>query len=175
MLNRQITVVLLVLASLSSGIFSVSTFAQSARTQARVYFPAGRKHTCGDDNIHCFRAVARDVSASDPVLGALKALLDGPTKEEAKTGMYAPDTEYLRISHLSIARGTVHVGLQTTRKEYVRFFDRPGMFRQAINRTLMQFPGVSSVTICLDGFENFDSENDTPRRCSKMKRMENSR
>jgi hypothetical protein len=143
--------------------------ARPAKKEVRVYLGSSRQDDCGEDNLFCIEPVSRMVDGRSPALGALKALIAGPTAEEKSKGLYAPYTEYLSVKRLVIAKGTAHVSLRATRKGWQRWPGdmAPGRFTAAIEKTLRQFPNVRRVAICLDGYADFASERGGPRqRCN---------
>jgi hypothetical protein len=143
--------------------------ARPAKKEVRIYLGSSQETDCGNDNIFCLESVSRMVDSRSPALGAMKALIAGPTAEEKSKGLYAPYTEHLSIKRLVITRGTAHVSLRTTRKGGQRWPGdmAPGRFTAAIEKTLKQFPNVRRVTICLDGYADFASERGGPRkRCN---------
>ena len=142
---------LLICAVLSNG-SALSVEARPAKKEVRIYLGSSQENDCGNDNLFCIEPVSRMVDNRAPALGAIKALIAGPTAEEKSRGLYAPYTEYLSVKRLVITRGAAHVSLRTTRKGWQRWPGdmAPGRFTAAIEKTLKQFPGVRRVTICLD-------------------------
>ncbi len=143
--------------------------ARPAKKEVRIYLGSSKETDCGNDNLFCIEPVSRMVDGRSPALGAMKALIVGPTAEEKSKGLYAPYTEYLSIKRLVITRGTAHLSLRTTRRGWARWPGdmAPGRFTAAIEKTLKQFPNVRRVMICLDGYADFGSERGGPRkRCS---------
>jgi sporulation and spore germination protein len=143
--------------------------AQPTKREVRIYLGSRQEADCGKDNPYCIEPVLRIVDSRSAALGALNALITGPTAEEKSRGLYAPSTEYLSIKRLQITKGTARVSLRTTRDGWQRWPGdmAPGRFIAAIEKTLKQFPRVRRVIICLDGYADFASERDRPRRrCS---------
>jgi sporulation and spore germination protein len=150
-------------------LLNVTTFeaeARPAKKEVRIYLGSSKEADCGNDNLFCIEPVSRMVDSRSPALGAIKALISGPTAEEKSKGLYAPYTEYLAIKKLVITKGTAHVSLRTTRRGWQRWPGdmAPGRFTAAIEKTLKQFPNVRRVTICLDGYADFGSERGGPRK-----------
>lgn len=143
--------------------------ARPAKKEVRIYLGSYKEAECGNDNPFCIKPVTRMVDSRSPALGAMKALIAGPTAEEKSKGLYAPYTEYLSIKRLVITKGTAHISLRTTRKGWLRWPGdmAPSRFREAIEKTLKQFPGVRRVALCLDGYTDLDSGEGGPRkRCN---------
>jgi hypothetical protein len=140
--------------------------ARPTKREVRIFLGSMREADCGKDNPYCIEPVLRIVDSRSPALGALNALITGPTADEKSKGLYAPSTEYLSIKRLEITKGTARVSLRTTRDGWQRWPGdmAPGRFIAAIEKTLKQFPGVRLVLICLDGYVDFASERDRPRR-----------
>ncbi|MGA9771526.1 MAG: GerMN domain-containing protein [Blastocatellia bacterium] len=139
--------------------------ARPAKKEVRIYLV----NDCSSNDTWCLEPVSRMVDNRSPALGALKALIAGPTAEEKSKGLTAPYTEYLSVKRLVITRGTAQVSLRTTRKGWPRWPGdmAPERFTVAIEKTLKQFPNVRRVTICLDGYADFASERGGPRkRCN---------
>lgn len=153
-------------------LLNVTTFdvaARPAEKEVRIYLGSSKETDCGSDNPFCLEPVSRTVDSRSPALGAIKALIAGATAEEKSKGLYAPYTEYLAVKRMVITRGTAQVSLRTTRRGWRRWPGdmAAGRFTAAIEKTLMQFPNVRRVTICLDGYSDFGSERGGPRkRCN---------
>jgi len=163
------TVFALLICAILLNAATFNAEARPAKKEVRIYFGSSQKTDCGNDNLFCIEPVSRMVDGRSPALGAMKALIAGPTAEEKSKGLYAPYTEYLSIKRLVITRGTAQVSLRTTRKGWQRWPGdmAPGRFTAAIEKTLKQFPGVRRVAICLDGYADFGSERGGPRkRCN---------
>lgn len=143
--------------------------ARPSKKEVRIYLGSYKEAECGNDNPFCIKPVRRMVDSRSPALGAMKALIAGPTAEEKSKGLYAPYTENLSIKRLVITKGNAYISLRTTRKGWLRWPGdmAPSRFAEAIEKTLKQFPGVRRVTICLDGHTDLDSGEGGPRkRCN---------
>jgi Sporulation and spore germination. len=162
-------VLALLTAVILLNVAAFNTEARPAKKEVRIYLGSSREDNCGNDNLFCIQPVLRNVDRRSPALGALKALIAGPTAEEKSKGLYAPYTEHLAIKRLVITKGTAHVSLRTTRKGWQRWPGdmAPGRFTAAIEKTLKEFPNVRRVTICLDGYADFGSARGEPKdRCN---------
>jgi len=149
---------------------------RSEKKQVRVYF-----HTMEDleskrpsrsrqeavENTLALVPVRRTVSQTAPARGALEALIAGPTDEEKSRGLRSPYTDDLLIKTLEIAGGTARVSLTSKCAECPRWPGdlAPWRFREAVEKTLKQFPTVKRVIICLDGVENFDDNSGKIKKC----------
>lgn len=163
------TVFALLICAVSLNVTTFNAEARAVKKEVRIYLGSSKETDCGNDNPFCIEPVSRTVDSRSPALGAMKALIAGPTAEEKSKGLYAPYTDYLAIKRLVITKGTAQVSLHTTRKGWARWPGdmAPGRFTAAIEKTLKQFPNVRQVTICLDGYADFASERGGPRkRCN---------
>jgi spore germination protein GerM len=102
--------------------------------------------------------VKRMVDATQPARGALEALLDGPSTAEQSKGYSSLSVEELSIGRLSIKGGTASVNFVASRTWAGWPGDlAPGRFREAVTRTLKQFPTVKRVIVSVNGDKKFDS------------------
>ena len=144
---------LLVLAP--SYAMHASGHAQS-RKQVRVYFWTDRDSTAS--NPLGVSAVTRRVNAVAPARGALEALLDGPTAQEERRGYRSLNVKEFAIGSLTIKNGTARVNFVASRTWPGWPGDMsPGRFREAVTRTLKQFPTVRRVVVSVNGDPKFDS------------------
>jgi hypothetical protein len=149
---------------------------RSDTRQVRVYFYSEKElpsNTYSDsrraaiEELLALVAVRRTVSVTTPARGAIEALIAGPTDEEKGRGLRSPYAEGLSIKNLAIDGGTAHVSFVSKCVDCPRWPGdlAPWRFREAIERTLKQFPTVRRVVICLDGVENFDAGGDEIKKC----------
>lgn len=132
----------------------------SARVQrkrdARVYFWTERDSTSA--NPFGLSAVNRRVDAREPARAALEALLRGPNASEKGRGYLSLSVEEFDIGRLSISRGTARVNFVASRTWAGWPGDMaPARFREAVTRTLKQFPTVRRVIVSVNGDTRFDS------------------
>jgi hypothetical protein len=127
----------------------------SGQRHVRVYFPRdGNPHPRDPFNL---QFVVRNVAAAAPARPALEALLDGPNAEERRRRLRALDAEGLSMGTLTIKDGTARVDFVSKGGKRWAGDLSPGEFRQAVERTLKQFPTVRSVIVSVDGRTDFDS------------------
>jgi hypothetical protein len=119
------------------------------------------------ENLLALVPVSRTVSVTTPARGAIEALIAGPTDEEKGQGLRSPYTDDLSIKALAIDDGTAHISFVSKCADCPRWPGdlAPWRFREAIERTLKQFPTVRRVVICLDGVENFDAGGGEIKKC----------
>jgi hypothetical protein len=132
----------------------------SGRTRVRVYFV--REGDFSPKNPFNLQPVLRTVDATAPARPALEALLAGPTAEEQEKGFIALDTDGLSIVSLTITGRTARVSLARRGGPKWAGTLAPATLRQAVERTLRQFPTIRRVIISVDGYTDFDA--DTPSR-----------
>lgn len=157
-----------VLLNVATGSQMFNADARPTKREVRIYLGSWGELEC-EDSIYCIFPVSRTVDSRSPARGAINALIAGPTEEEKGKGLYPPSTEYLSIKSLTISKGTARLSLRTTRKGLQRWGGSmaPGRFIAVIEKTLKQFPNVRRVIICLDGYADFASQRDGPRkRCT---------
>ncbi len=172
---RVILTIITALALLGEITGAVPQRPRSDTRQVRVYFYSENEihsKTTSDsrqaavENLLALVPVRRKVSGVTPARGAIEALIAGPTDEEKGRGLRSPHTHDLSIKTLAIDDGTARISLVSKCADCPRWPGdlAPWRFREAIERTLKQFPTVRRVVICLDGIENFDS-GDEIKKC----------
>lgn len=131
---------------------------QQGQKQVRVYF--WRNEDSSDENPHGVAAVTRTVGAASPARAALEALINGPTDAEVNQGYrgYGP-RGFVIIKLLTIKNGTARVNFVSS----PTWEGWPGeliapRFKEAVTRTLKQFPNIRRAVVSLDGDKNFDSD-----------------
>ena len=150
--------------------------ARSDKRQVRVYFfteedleskKPSRSRQAASENLLALVPVFRAVSVTAPARGAIEALIAGPTDEEKALGLRSPYAEGLSIKTLEISGGTARISLVSECADCPRWPGdlAPWRFREAVERTLKQFPTVKRVAICLDGVENFDDNSGEIKKC----------
>jgi spore germination protein GerM len=126
------------------------------KKEVKVYFWRERDSTT--KNPFGVSAVRRMVDAAEPARGALEALLQGPTPTEEAQGYITLYVKEFDIGRLSIKNGTARVNFVASRAWPGWAGDMsPGRFREAVTRTLKQFPTVRRVIISVNGDPKFDS------------------
>lgn len=126
------------------------------KKEVRVYFWSERASTGA--NPFGVSAVKRMVDAREPARGAVEALLSGPNASEKKQGYLSLAVEEFDISALTIKGGTARVNFVASRAWPGWPGDMsPGRFREAVTRTLKQFPNVRRVVVSVNGDPKFDS------------------
>lgn len=102
--------------------------------------------------------VDRTISATDPVRGAIVALMDGPTPQEMDQLRLFPASDYIEIVAIKLRKNVVRIDLSANDLPLV---DPPSIriLRLAIEKTLRQFKTHRKVELCLNGVLNFDRKN----------------
>lgn len=160
---------LLAVALLCAGFANAQTSAgPRPRTKTvRVYFVYEGTDSTRAGEIY---ALKRKVSLTAPLQGALEALVNGPTDDEAKHGYQAATyAEDMKLASVKIKRRIAYA-----------YFTRPPIqgsppdlaslkFKEAVTRTAKQFPGVRKVVVCVNGQNEFGigMVEDAPRPCPK--------
>jgi spore germination protein GerM len=111
-----------------------------------------------EDNSFELKAVRRKVSATAPARAAIQALLAGPTPDEEKLGFGGlANPKDLVIGTLSVRRGTARVNFVVPPSWIGWPGDiAPARFKEAVKRTLQQFPNVKRVIVSVNGDANFE-------------------
>lgn len=113
------------------------------------------------------RAVARRVDGRSPMRGALAALVAGPTEAEQGRGLGA-STYGIRFLSVKLKGGTAYAHFAQPSGAGFPGTLAPAIFKEAVTKTVRQFPGVRRAVVCLDGVENFNDESGGPvKRCPK--------
>ena len=166
--RRTILTVITALALLGEIAGAIAQRPRPDTRQVRVYFysekelhskPSSDSRRAAVEELLALVPVRRTVSVTTPARGAIEALIAGPTDEEKGRGLRSPYTDGLSIKTLAIDDGTAHVSFVSKCADCPRWPGdlAPWRFREAVERTLKQFPTVRRVVICLDGVENFDA------------------
>lgn len=155
--KRILTAFVLLLVTLLTAYAPPAALAEAQRKRdVRVYFWTERDSTSG--NPFGLSAVRRRVDAGEPARAALESLLRGPNASEKGRGYLSLSVEEFGIGRLSISRGTARVNFVASRRWAGWPGDMaPGRFREAVTRTLRQFPTVRRVVISVNGDTRFDS------------------
>ena len=110
-------------------------------------------------------AVKRMVAAESPLRGALLALTGGLTKNEEKQKLFAP-TFGIKLVSVRLENETAHAFFTMPDGATFSGDGSPFIFKDAVERTALQFPSIKKVVVCLDGVLDFWSESEEPaRRC----------
>lgn len=153
--KRILMTIVLALVTLASG-SALPTAQAQGKKEVRVYLY--RENAESSTNIFGLVPVKRMVSATTPARGALEALLAGPTAAEEAQGYVTLYVKEFAIGRLSIKGGTANVNFVASRTWPGWAGDMsPGRFREAVTRTLKQFPTVKRVVVSVNGDPKFDS------------------
>ena len=176
--NRKpfaLAVVLLLLALGGEALQAVSVQAGQQKSkpsrskQVRLFFPKEGDSADPKNNPSNLQAVERSVNASAPLRPTVEALLAGPTAQEERQGYSGLDTSGLSIVKVAIRNGTAYASFIHRRGAGWAGDLSPLTFRDAVERTVRQFPGVRRAVICVDGVLNFGDESGGPvRKCPKF-------
>jgi hypothetical protein len=116
-------------------------------------------------NPHGLVAVRRKVGAKSPLSSTLKALTEGATRAEVKQKLFSV-TYGIKFVSARLEKGTAYTYF--TMPEGATFSGdlSPLIFRDAVEKTALQFASVRKVEVCLDGILDFWSEaEDGGRKC----------
>jgi hypothetical protein len=157
--RRSLGLWLLVLVAF---VLTVSTHAPGAHAQPsatrRVTIFLTNPNIDSPGNPFSLVPATRRVSAAAPARGALNALLAGPNRRERAAGLLGVEGEGLAIGALGITAGTGRVNFVSRGpKRWNGTLSAP-RFREAVTRTLRQFPNVRRVQVLVNGDPNFDSQ-----------------
>ena len=153
----RITLALTLVALLLAPAFTTATASGiQRRMQVRIYFY--RDGAESTRNPLGLSAVTRRVNSVAPARAALEELLDGPTAAEERRGYKGLSVAEFDIGSLVIRNGTARVNFVASRTWPGWPGDlAPGRFREAVTRTLKQFPTVQRVIVSVNGDPRFDS------------------
>ena len=111
-------------------------------------------------------AVEREVNAKTPLLSALEAQMAGATEDDNTQLLYSPFSGINLIS-LRVKNKTAYAHFTLTDSEKFDKIDAM-RFRNSVRRTVLQFPSVHRIEICLDGVSDFWLIGaKTHRKCSR--------
>jgi hypothetical protein len=169
-LRKTTCLVSLLLLTLLPGSFSAEAkrgySAQSK--EVKIYFIKDPYDNSDPKNPGSLGAVTRKVSAKSPLRGALLALTGGPTAAEEKRG-YSSSTWGIRLLSVKLKSGTAYAYFTMPGGAMFSGDNSPFIFKDAVEKTALQFPNVRKVVVCLDGILDFGSESeDPPRKCPKV-------
>lgn len=113
------------------------------------------------------QAVARSVDRRSPMRGALAALVAGPTEAERGRGL-GGSTYGIRFLSVKLKGGVAYAHFTLPSGAGFPGDLGPSIFKEAVTKTVKQFPGVRRAVVCLDGNENFGDWNDAPaKKCPR--------
>ena len=128
-----------------------------AQAQVKAFFSKPSGQTPPSNNVFEMIAVTRHANPTTPARGALEALLGNTTTQEEQSGFIRLDAANLSIGTLTINNHHADVDFYSGGTKGWAGDLSPTIFKQAVERTLKQFPTVSTVTVKVDGNADFDS------------------
>lgn len=128
-----------------------------AQATVKVFFSKPSGQTPPTNNVFEMTAVNRHANATTPARGALEALLGNTTTQEEQAGFIRLDAANLSIGVLTITNHHADADFFSGGTKGWAGDLSPVIFKQAVERTLKQFPTVTTVTVKVDGSTNFDS------------------
>lgn len=165
-----ITVVMSLVAVCAASAVGAGQTGRPARARdVKVYFPKDGESSDLNRNPFNLQPVGRKVPAASPVRGAVEALLKGPTEAEEREGFHALDAQNVYVTRLTVRGGTAHASFRRRGGPQWAGDLAPETFRQSVERTLRQFPGVRRTVVCVDGLLNFGGlgEEVPDKKCPK--------
>lgn len=169
MRRRLKGVLCLALAALAVLVACVSAGAQGAKARpkaVKIYLVNSEAEFDAKNPLSLY-AVSRRVDGRSPLRGALVALVAGPTEAERTRGLMG-STYGIRFISVKLKGGVVYAHFALPDERGFPGDLAPSIFKEAVTKTVKQFPGVRRAVICLDGDENFDDESGAPaKRCPK--------
>lgn len=129
----------------------------AAQASVKVFFSKPSGGTPPPHNIFELTPVTRSANPTTPGRGALEALLGNVTSSEEAQGFQRLDAAGLSIGDLTIHNGTASVDFFSGGAKSWAGDLSPVTFKQAVEKTLQQFPTVQHVTVKVDGKADFDS------------------
>jgi hypothetical protein len=109
--------------------------------------------------------VRRKVDAKSPLRSALEILTEGATADEAKQNI-ASSTFGIKLVSVKIKNKTAYTRFTMSDGAAFPGENAPFIFKEAVEKTALQFRNVKKVVVCLDGILDFWSEADTPpKKC----------
>jgi hypothetical protein len=166
-MRKLITQFLIVTVVLSAG----ASFALAQRTrknliEVKIYL-AKETEEYDERNPHGLVAVTRMVDARSPLRGALVALTGNVTRREENQKLFSAMFG-IKLLSARLEKGTAYAYFTMPEEAYFSGDSSPFVFKDAVERTALQFPTVKKVVVCLDGVLDFWSESEEPaRKCPK--------
>jgi hypothetical protein len=109
--------------------------------------------------------VKRKFGGKSPLRSALEILTGGATDEEAKQNV-ASSTFGIKLVSVRIKNKTAYTRFTMSGGAAFPGENAPFIFKEAVEKTALQFRAVKRVVVCLDGILDFWSESDKPpKRC----------
>ena len=114
----------------------------------------------------------RMVSTSAPLRPAIEEMLKEPTEDEKKLGYESLNYDKLKLVSVKLKKGTARVDFSRVVGENTNPGDLLTLrFEEAVKKTVMQFPNVKKVIVCVNGMNEFGVGMviDAPEPCPKEK------
>jgi hypothetical protein len=135
------------------------------QTEVKIYL-SRESEEYDERNPHNLVAVMRKINAESPVRSALIALTGKVTRAEEKAKLFSPMFG-IKLLSFKLKNGTAYTYFTMPAGEHFSGDNSPFVFKDAVERTALQFPAVKKVVICLDGVLDFWSESEEPpRKCT---------
>jgi hypothetical protein len=149
---------------LSAGVSFVQAqrVKQKNLVEVKIYL-AKENEEYDERNPHGLVAVTRTVDARSPLRGALVALTGNVTRPEEKQKLFSA-LFGIKLLSSRLEKGTAYVYFTMPEEAYFSGDSSPFVFKDAVERTALQFSSVKKVVVCLDGVLNFWSESEEPAR-----------
>lgn len=130
---------------------SVPFYRKDRPNIVRVYF-SNHQLTFGSDSCTAVFAVERTISDTlNPEKSALLELLKGSSEAETSDGYTTNLNKGIALLSIIISNGIATANFNTTLQKDVNGNCRISAVRSQISKTLMQFPGIESVVLAVDG------------------------
>lgn len=155
------------------GVLAASTVqAQRSKsgklTEVKIYLAKTGEQSEEDydeKNPHNLVAVRRMVDGRFPLRGALIALTGKITGNEERQNLFSP-VWGIKFVSVRLKNGTAFTYFTMPEGAAFSGDTSPFIFRDAVEKTAIQFPFVKRVVVCLDGILDFWSESEAPpRKC----------
>lgn len=166
MKNERRKLLLFVLLLLTASVPSVAAQRAKKTKQREVKIYLVRESEKYDErNPHNLVAVKRRVNAATPLRSALNALTGKVSRAEVKANLLSP-VFGIRLLSVKLKNGTARAYFTMPEGERFSGDGSPFVFKDAVERTALQFSVVKKVVVCLDGVLDFWSESEEPpRKC----------
>jgi hypothetical protein len=132
------------------------------QTEVKIYLMR-ESEEYDERNPHNLVAVKRKVKAESPLRSALIALTGSVTRAEEKAKLFSPMFGIKLIS-VRLKNETAYAYFTMPAGATFSGDGSPFVFKDAVEKTALQFSNVKKVVVCLDGILDFWSESEEPAR-----------
>lgn len=170
-MKNRILSILMIAAFMLTGIFMVQAQQKTSSKLMDVKIYLAKEYDDYDaeydeKNPSNLFPARRRVDAASPLRNTLKALTEGPTKAEEKQKLFSAMFG-IKLLSVRLEKGVAYTYFTMPEGATFSGDGSPFIFKNAVEKTALQFPNVKKVVVCLDGILDFWSESgEPPKKCS---------